>query len=362
MPTMAMSVLGVLGLVLAVIGSPLQPPRPACVAPLPARGAAASPRRATDGRRAVSSPVIPSRRRGTRRACATVGKRNRSVRPTGAPVSARRAGGAPARRAASGRRGRRSCRRARRGRRPSTFAPDLGDRAPRCSLPAGGADGSASARERPRRPGSALRSILPFGVSGNASSSTTCGRHHEVGQRAREVLAQGRRRSAPAPSVRSRRRRPAACRRPVFARDRRPPSRTAGWRVAVPPRSRPARCGEPRILTWWSSRPRNSSVPSARQRTRSPVRYRRAPGLGERIGHEALGGQLGAVEVAARTPSPPMYSSPETPTGTGCTVGVEHVERRVRDRPADRDRASLGGRVERVGERPDRRLGRARTC
>ena len=37
---------------------------------------------------------------------------------------------------------------------------------------------------------------------------------------------------------------------------------------------------EPRILTWPSARPRNSSSPSGRQRARSPVRYSRAAGSG----------------------------------------------------------------------------------
>ena len=62
----------------------------------------------------------------------------------------------------------------------------------------------------------------------------------------------------------------------------------------------PSSMRKPRSLTWWSMRPRNSSVPSGVQRARSPVRYMRAPGRGrERIGDEALGGELGAAEVAA---------------------------------------------------------------
>ena len=49
-------------------------------------------------------------------------------------------------------------------------------------------------------------------------------------------------------------------------------------------------------------RPRNSIRPSARQRTRSPVRYMRARLAGERVGDEPLGGQLGTIVVAAREP------------------------------------------------------------
>ena len=74
---------------------------------------------------------------------------------------------------------------------------------------------------------------------------------------------------------------------------------------------------KPRTLTWWSERPRNSSVPSARQRARSPVRYSRAPGSAERVGDEPLGGQRRAAQVAAGDLAPPRYSSPGTPGGTG---------------------------------------------
>ena len=63
----------------------------------------------------------------------------------------------------------------------------------------------------------------------------------------------------------------------------------------------PSSMRKPRIFTWWSSA---AQVLDARRppgsRARSPVRYSRAPGSPERIGHEALGGQLGPVEVAAR--------------------------------------------------------------
>ena len=52
---------------------------------------------------------------------------------------------------------------------------------------------------------------------------------------------------------------------------RRTASRTPGCRRGRP-RSRPARSGSPRILTWSSTRPRYSSSPSGRQRARSPVR------------------------------------------------------------------------------------------
>ncbi|BBJ46506.1 hypothetical protein SSPO_092240 [Streptomyces antimycoticus] len=50
-----------------------------------------------------------------------------------------------------------------------------------------------------------------------------------------------------------------------------------GWRANAASTS-PSSMRKPRILTWWSARPRNSSSPSVFQRTRSPVRYIREPG------------------------------------------------------------------------------------
>ena len=37
----------------------------------------------------------------------------------------------------------------------------------------------------------------------------------------------------------------------------------------------------------------------------------------EWIDDELVGGELGTIEIATRDPTPPMYSSPGTPTGTG---------------------------------------------
>ena len=71
---------------------------------------------------------------------------------------------------------------------------------------------------------------------------------------------------------------------------------------------------KPRIFTWWSIRPRNSRLPSGSQRTRSPVRYSRAPGSpGERIRHEALRRQLRTLPVAARHPRAPDVQLPGHP-------------------------------------------------
>lgn len=52
---------------------------------------------------------------------------------------------------------------------------------------------------------------------------------------------------------------------------------TSGWRASSASIS-PGSIRKPRSLTWPSARPRNSSEPSRRRRTRSPVRYIREPG------------------------------------------------------------------------------------
>src|SRR5277367_6567148 len=73
----------------------------------------------------------------------------------------------------------------------------------------------------------------------------------------------------------------------------------------------------PRILTCSSARPTYRSCPSAPHRTRSPVRYIRAPGAPN--GHAT---NRDAVNEARRTyptptPAPATYNSPTTPAGTG---------------------------------------------
>src|SRR5829696_6632672 len=73
----------------------------------------------------------------------------------------------------------------------------------------------------------------------------------------------------------------------------------------------------PRILTCSSARPRYWSCPSARQHTKSPVRYIRAPGPPN--GHAT---NRDPVNPARRTyptptPRPATYNSPTTPAGTG---------------------------------------------
>src|ERR1700694_5699874 len=73
----------------------------------------------------------------------------------------------------------------------------------------------------------------------------------------------------------------------------------------------------PRILTCSSARPKYCSCPSARQHTKSPVRYIRAPGS-----PNGQGTNRDAVNPARRqyptpTPRPARYNSPTTPAGPG---------------------------------------------
>ena len=147
--------------------------------------------------------------------------------------------------------------------------------------------------------GSALRSTLPFGVSGSASSTherrrAPCSPAGAPRRCARSSADGGA--SPPA----GRRRRRGACRR---GRPRAPATTGLAHRRVLrraPPRSRRARCGS-----------RGSSPGGRRGRgTRAARRAGSAPGRrcgraarrrrGERVGDEALGGQLGPVEVAAR--------------------------------------------------------------
>ena len=99
---------------------------------------------------------------------------------------------------------------------------------------------------------------------------------------------------------------------------------------------------KPRSLTWSSRRPRYSSWPSGRQTgaVAGAVQARRGR-VRERVGHEALGGQLGAVEVAAGQPGAAQvqlagHAHRHRPPG-----GVEHVGLGARERAPDRRRAGL---------------------
>ena len=91
---------------------------------------------------------------------------------------------------------------------------------------------------------------------------------------------------------------PAAC-RPARPRARRRRTRARRRASSSAASISPSSMRKPRIFTCSSRRPRNSSVPSARQRTRSPVRYsapRRRTGSGTKRSRR----QRRAVQVAAR--------------------------------------------------------------
>src|SRR5689334_15926954 len=73
----------------------------------------------------------------------------------------------------------------------------------------------------------------------------------------------------------------------------------------------------PRILTCSSARPTYASWPSARHRTRSPVRYIRIPGPpnGQATNRDPV--NPARRQYPQPTPAPATYNSPTTPAGTG---------------------------------------------
>ncbi len=79
----------------------------------------------------------------------------------------------------------------------------------------------------------------------------------------------------------------------------------------------PGSMRKPRTLTCWSVRPRNSSTPPASHRTRSPVRYSRAPASPENGSGTKRSAVASARPAYPRARSPPRCSSPGTPTGAG---------------------------------------------
>ena len=53
------------------------------------------------------------------------------------------------------------------------------------------------------------------------------------------------------------------------------------------------------------------------------------------VGHEPLRSQAGTVQIAARRPTPAMYSSPAAPTAAGPEILIENIDPRIPDRSAD---------------------------
>src|SRR3954447_6507594 len=73
----------------------------------------------------------------------------------------------------------------------------------------------------------------------------------------------------------------------------------------------------PRILTCSSARPKYCSCPSTPHRTRSPVRYIRAPAPPHGHATNRDPANPARPRVPPATPRPATYNSPTTPTGTG---------------------------------------------
>ena len=169
-------------------------------------------------------------------------------------------------------------------------------------------------RASPRRPRQRPAVHLAVGVSGSAARTTKatapCSSGSSRCSRPAAASRSSRPSGAAASGRRVQRRRHHVGHQPAVAgvpsRPATAASRTPGWRASAASIS-PSSMRKPRILTWWSSRPRNSSVavgPPARQVAGAvEPRPRRAR---ERIGHEALGGQVRPAEVAARQAAPPM--------------------------------------------------------
>ncbi len=181
----------------------------------------------------------------------------------------------------------------------------------------------ASAAPESSGAGSARRSVLPCGVSGSASSTTTAAGTMYSGIRSRSHA----RSSAPVASE------AAAYPTSAFApeassRTTTAASRTRGCDASTPSTS-PGSTRKPRTLTCWSVRPTNSSVPPARHRTRSPERYSRAPGSPESgSGTKRSAVSSGRFRYPRATAGPPTYSSPATPTGTGLAYRSSRYTRR----------------------------------
>ena len=201
---------------------------------------------------------------------------------------------------ASGRRDRRSCRARRPARRSSTVAPDRGHRPLRAVVR--GATYSRLDRRSPAGAGSARAIHLAVGRQRQRLEHHERRRHHVLGQPRLQERAQ----LAPDVGGSARRRGHDVGDQPLVARHRPPratTTRLAHRRVLrrAPPRSRRARCGSRGSSPGGRCGRGTRCAPSRGSRTRSPVRYSRAPGSSrEGVGDEPLGRQLGPVQVAPR--------------------------------------------------------------
>ena len=264
-----------------------------------------------------------------RPAPSTVGASNR-LRIASSTSRAERMRRSAASPAASARPARRSCRRCRPARAP---APR---RTARTGSPPAGVRGARRRRVGVSSgAGSALRSSLPLGVSGSGSSTTNADGTMYSGSARRNVRAQ-RRSVGAAPVARHHVGHQPLVAGLILARHHR------RLRHAGMPRSTasisPGSMRKPRIFTWSSARPRNSSSPSGAPARQVAGAVHPAAGRPERVGHEPLRRQPGRSQIAARQP------------GAGDVQLAGHAGRHrlqaarparrpgVRQRPADRRR------------------------
>ncbi len=127
-------------------------------------------------------------------------------------------------------------------------------------------------------------------------------------------------------------------------------SRTPGWRASAASIS-PSSMRKPRSLTWWSMRPRNSSVPSAQpaRQVAGAVEPRAGRGV-EGVGHEALGGQVGPAEVAAGQAGAADVQLARHAERHRAQALVEQVHGHVGDWPADWRQAGATRRHDSPGD------------
>ena len=144
-----------------------------------------------------------------------------------------------------------------------------------CS-PRGGSEGARGSGSEIGSVASALRSTLPLELSGSASNSATCEGTIASGSRAASCSRSSRPVIEPSDTTNASRR--------AWPLDL--STSAAAWRTPGMRRSAASTSSSssrtPRTFTWKSARPRKEREPSSFQRTRSPVRYMRAPGAFEK--------------------------------------------------------------------------------
>ena len=101
----------------------------------------------------------------------------------------------------------------------------------------------------------------------------------------------------------------------------------------------PGSMRKPRIFTWSSTRPGTPASPSARHRTRSPVRYIRAPGTPQNgSGTNVSAVSAGAAQVAARHAGAAHAQLAGDADGQRAERRVQHVQPLIGDRAPQRRR------------------------